>query len=198
MTKPGVSLVDRIEEEVLFFRTWATSPLKMGSVAPTSRALAGVMVELANVDPTGWTLETGPGTGVVTQALIAAGIPAERIVSVEYDKDFCKHLKKRFPGINVIRGDALDLESTLGEFRDIKFSAALSGIPLLNLPKKKRAPYLEGLLDRLVPGGVISQLSYSFVPPQEAIPGRLAVDKSKWVTLNFPPGRAWVYRRTNA
>jgi phosphatidylethanolamine/phosphatidyl-N-methylethanolamine N-methyltransferase len=198
MTKPGVSLVDRIEEEVLFFRTWATSPLKMGSVTPTSRALAGVMVELANVDPTGWTLETGPGTGVVTQALIAAGIPAERIVSVEYDKDFCKHLKKRFPGINVIRGDALDLESTLGEFRDIKFSAALSGIPLLNLPKKKRAPYLEGLLDRLKPGGVISQLSYSFVPPQEAIPGRLAVDKSKWVTLNFPPGRAWVYRRPNA
>jgi phosphatidylethanolamine/phosphatidyl-N-methylethanolamine N-methyltransferase len=198
MTKPGVSLVDRIEEEVLFFRTWATSPLKMGSVTPTSRALAAVMVELANVDPTGWTLETGPGTGVVTQALIAAGIPAERIVSVEYDKDFCKHLKKRFPGINVIRGDALDLESTLGEFRDIKFSAALSGIPLLNLPKKKRAPYLEGLLDRLKPGGVISQLSYSFVPPQEAIPGRLAVDKSKWVTLNFPPGRAWVYRRPNA
>jgi phosphatidylethanolamine/phosphatidyl-N-methylethanolamine N-methyltransferase len=195
MTKPSLSLVDRIEEEVLFFRTWATSPLKMGSVTPTSRALAAVMVELANVDPTGWTLETGPGTGVVTQALIAAGIPAERIVSVEYDKDFCKHLKKRFPGINVIRGDALDLESTLGEFRDIKFSAALSGIPLLNLPKKKRAPYLEGLLDRLKPGGVISQLSYSFVPPQEAIPGRLAVDKSKWVTLNFPPGRAWVYRR---
>jgi len=195
MTKPGVSLVDRIEEEVLFYRTWATSPLKMGSVTPTSRALAGVMVELANVDPGGWTLETGPGTGVVTQALIDAGIPAERIVSVEYDKDFCKHLKKRFPDVHVIRGDALDLESTLGEFRDIKFSAALSGIPLLNLPKKKRAPYLEGLLDRLVPGGVISQLSYSFVPPQEAIPGRLAVDKSKWVTFNFPPGRAWVYRR---
>jgi phosphatidylethanolamine/phosphatidyl-N-methylethanolamine N-methyltransferase len=198
MTKPSLSLVDRIEEEVLFFRTWATSPLKMGSVTPTSRALAAVMVELANVDPTGWTLETGPGTGVVTQALIAAGIPAERIVSVEYDKDFCKHLKKRFPGINVIRGDALDLGRTLGEFRDIEFSAALSGIPLLNLPKKKRAPYLEGLLDRLEPGGVISQLSYSFVPPQEAIPGRLAVDKSKWVTLNFPPGRAWVYRRPNA
>jgi len=195
MTKPEVSLVDRIEEEVLFFRTWATSPLKMGSVTPTSRALARVMVELSGADPAGWTLEVGPGTGVVTQALIEAGIPADRIVSVEYDKDFCKHLRKRFPGVHVIRGDALDLQETLGEFRDIKFSAALSGIPLLNLPKKRRAPYLEHLLDRLVPDGVISQLSYSFVPPQEAIPGRLAVDKSKWVTFNFPPGRAWIYRR---
>jgi phosphatidylethanolamine/phosphatidyl-N-methylethanolamine N-methyltransferase len=195
MTKPALSLVHRIEEEVLFFRTWATSPLKMGSVTPTSRALARVMVGLAGADPSGWTLETGPGTGVVTQALLDSGIPAERIVSVEYDKDFCRHLKKRFPGIHVIRGDALDLGNTLGEFRDVKFSAALSGLPLLNLPKKKRAPYLEGLLDRLVPGGIISQLSYSFVPPQDAIPGRLAVGKSKWVTFNLPPGRAWIYRR---
>jgi phosphatidylethanolamine/phosphatidyl-N-methylethanolamine N-methyltransferase len=195
MTKPEVSLVDRIEEEVLFFRTWATSPLKMGSVTPTSRALAAVMVKLSHADPSGWTLEAGSGTGVVTQALIEAGIPADRIVSVEYDKDFCKHLRKRFPGVHVIRGDALDLQKTLGEFRDIKFSAALSGIPLLNLPKRKRAPYLESILDHLVPGGVISQLSYSFVPPQDAIPGRLAVDKSKWVTFNFPPGRAWIYRR---
>jgi len=50
MTKPGGSLVDRIEEEVLFFKTWATSPLKVGSVTPTSRALASVMVELARPD----------------------------------------------------------------------------------------------------------------------------------------------------
>jgi phosphatidylethanolamine/phosphatidyl-N-methylethanolamine N-methyltransferase len=195
MTKPQVSLVERIEEEVLFFRTWATSPRKMGSVTPTSRALAAVMVKLSHADAAGYTLEIGPGTGVVTQALIAAGIPQERIVSVEYDKDFCRHLRKRFPGVHVIRGDAFDLKNTLGEYRDMKFSAAISGIPLLNLPKAKRAPYLESLLDQLIPGGVVSQLSYSFVPPQEAIPGRLSVDKSKWVTFNFPPGRAWIYSR---
>jgi phosphatidylethanolamine/phosphatidyl-N-methylethanolamine N-methyltransferase len=194
-SKSEVSLVERIGEEVLFFRTWATSPIKMGSVTPTSRALARLMVEHAHPDPAGHTLEIGAGTGVVTQALVDAGIPAERIVSVEYDKDFCKHLRRRFPGMHVIRGDALDLHTTLGEFRDIRFSAALSGIPLLNLPKAKRAPYLESVLDHLVKGGVVSQLSYSFVPPQEAIPGRLAVGKSKWVTFNFPPGRAWVYRR---
>jgi phosphatidylethanolamine/phosphatidyl-N-methylethanolamine N-methyltransferase len=193
--KDRLSLAERLEDEVRFFKTWATSPLKVGSVTPTSRQLANVMVALARPDLSGFVLETGPGTGVVTQALLDAGMPAERIVSIEYDKDFCRLLKKRFPDIHLIQGDALDLKNTLGEFRDVKFSTALSGIPLLNLPKKKRAPYLEGLLDHLVPGGVVSQLSYSFTPPQEAIPGRLAVDKSKWVTLNFPPGRAWIYRR---
>ena len=44
-------------------------------------------------------------------------------------------------------------------------------------------------------GGVVSQLSYSLTPPQAAVPGRFTVAKSKWVTINFPPGRAWIYSR---
>ena len=195
MAKRAVSIAERIEDELRFFKTWATSPLKMGAVSPTSRALARLMVEHANVDPKGFVLELGPGTGVVTEALIEAGIPARRIVSIEYDRDFCGLLKKRFPRVNIIHGDALNLDATLGQFRDIRFSAGISGIPLLTLPKSKRVPYLESILDRLVPGGIVTQLSYSFLPPQDAVPGRLTVDKSKWVTANFPPGRAWIYRR---
>jgi phosphatidylethanolamine/phosphatidyl-N-methylethanolamine N-methyltransferase len=188
-------LVERIEDEVRFIRTFAAHPKKLGAIVPTSRALARLMVELAQPDPGAFTLETGAGTGVVTEALIEAGIRPERIVSIEYEDGFYRRLKERFPRVNVIRGDALRLGQTLGAFADVKFSAALSGLPLLNLPKASRAPYLEGLLDRLVPGGVVAQLSYSFTPPQETIPGRLAVEKSKWVTFNLPPGRVWVYRR---
>jgi phosphatidylethanolamine/phosphatidyl-N-methylethanolamine N-methyltransferase len=196
--KPAVSIAKRIEDEVLFFRTWATSPLKLGALSPTSRALAKLLVKHAAPDPEGYTLELGPGTGVVTQALIDAGIPPEKIIGVEYDKGFYRHLRERFPKVNFIRGDALNLDKTLGEFGTIRFSAAISGLPLLNLPKAKRAPYLESVLDRLVPGGIVSQLSYSLTPPQDAIPGRLAVDKSKWVRLNLPPGRAWIYTRPAA
>jgi phosphatidylethanolamine/phosphatidyl-N-methylethanolamine N-methyltransferase len=195
MAKSGVSLVERFEDEVRFFKTWATSPIKMGSVSPTSRALASLMVKHAGPDPSGYTLEIGPGTGVVTQALLAAGIPPDRIVSVEYDKDFCRLLRKRFPGMAIMQGDALDLDRALGEYRDVTCSAVLSGLPLLNVPRAKRVPYLESLFDRLVPGGKIAQLSYSPVPPQDAVPGRFTVQGSKWVTLNFPPGRVWVYRR---
>ena len=195
MRKQALSIADRIEDELRYLKTFATSPLKMGSVTSTSRPLADLMVRHARPDPAGYTLEIGPGTGVVTEALIRAGIPPERIVSVEYDRGFCRHLRKRFPKVNVLHGDALDLANVLGEFRSVTFSAGLSGIPLLNLPKAKRAPYLESVLDRLTPGGIVTQLSYSLLPPQEAIPGRLAVDKSKWVTLNLPPGRVWIYSR---
>lgn len=195
MARTSASIAERIEDEVRFFKTWATSPIKMGSVSPTSRALARLMVEQADPDPSGYTLEVGPGTGVVTQALVASGVSPERVIAVEYDKHFCKLLRERFPGMTVIRGDALDLDDTLGEHRDVMFSAVLSGLPLLNVPRAKRAPYIESLFDRLVPGGRISQLSYSPIPPQDAIPGRFTVEGSKWVTFNLPPGRVWVYRR---
>ncbi|MGH6922716.1 MAG: class I SAM-dependent methyltransferase [Propylenella sp.] len=195
MAKQGVSIGERLEDEVRFFKTWATSPIKMGSVSPTSRALASLMVKCANPDPAGYTLEIGPGTGVCTQALLAAGVPPERVIAVEYDKDFCRLLRERYPGMTIIRGDALKLDETLGEHRGVTFSAILSGLPLLNVPRAKRAPYLESLFDRLVPGGRIAQLSYSPVPPQDAIPGRFTVEGSKWVTFNLPPGRVWVYRR---
>ena len=198
MSRKNLSLAERIEDEVRFFRTWAANPIKMGAVSPTGRTLAKLMVRHANPDRGGHVLELGPGTGVVTQALIDAGIPAERVVCVEYDAGFFRLLRERFPTANIIRGDALDLDRTLGSFREVTFSAALSGIPLLNLPKAKRVPYLEDLLDRLAPGGAVAQLSYSFVPPQEAVPGRLTVEKSKWVTFNLPPGRVWTYRRPTA
>lgn len=195
MARSGVSIAERIEDEVRFFRTWATSPIKMGAVSPTSRALASLMVKCAAPDPAGYTLEIGAGTGAITQAMLDAGLPPERIVSVEYDREFCKLLKKRFPSISIIRGDALDLDKTLGDYRDVTFSAVLSGLPLLNVPKAKRAPYVESLFERLVPGGRIAQLSYSPVAPQDALPGRFTVEGSKWVTFNLPPGRVWVYRR---
>jgi phosphatidylethanolamine/phosphatidyl-N-methylethanolamine N-methyltransferase len=195
MNKRSASIADRIGDELRFVKTFATSPLKMGTFTPSSRALAEAMVDHANPDPSGWTLEIGPGTGVVTQVLIDRDVPPERLVCVEYDGDFCRLLQKRFPKLHVIRGDALQLEEALGRFADTRFSAVLSGIPLLNLPKAKRLPYLESALNRLVPGGNVTQLSYGFLPPQEAVPGRLMVDKSRWVTSNFPPGRIWTYRR---
>ena len=47
------------------------------------------------------TLGTTLGT-----ALIARGVPLEKLVLVEYDASFCKLLERRFPGAHILRGDA--------------------------------------------------------------------------------------------
>ena len=195
MGKRNRLLVELVEDEIRFFRTWATSPLKMGAISPSSRALCRLMVKHAQPDPAGYVLELGPGTGVVTESLIEAGIRPEHIVSVEYDRSFYELLRKRFPTVNFIHGDALDLDGTLGPFKEMTFSAVLSGVPLLTLTKEKRVSYVEAALDRVGPGGNMTQLSYALTPPQEAVPGSFTVEKSKWVTMNVPPGRVWIYRR---
>ena len=53
----------------------------------------------AQVDPRepGPIVEIGPGTGPVTEALIARGVPQERLVLVEFNPDFIELLRKRFP-----------------------------------------------------------------------------------------------------
>src|SRR5215207_2026626 len=98
--KPAAAVAKLLGDEVLFFRTWATSPRKLGAVSPSSRALARLMVQQAHPDPEGYTLELGPGTGVFTQALLDYGVPAERIIAVEHNADFCRLLAKRFPKLS--------------------------------------------------------------------------------------------------
>jgi phosphatidylethanolamine/phosphatidyl-N-methylethanolamine N-methyltransferase len=191
--KPSVAKM--LGDEVLFFRTWATNPLKLGAVSPSSRALARLMVQHAHPDPEGYTLELGPGTGVATRALIDYGVPAERIIAVEYNADFCRLLQKRFPKLNVVQGDAFDLDKTLAPFAGTRFAAALSGLPLLSFPKRLRLKCIDGVLDRMMPGKGLVQFSYGLYPAIEPMPGRIAVAKSKWVIMNLPPARVWTYRR---
>src|SRR5690606_34343987 len=94
---PRVSLSDIAK----YIRTWGTT----GAVAPSGRALARRMVR--HVDPrgTGIILELGPGTGVVTRALIEKGIAPERILAVEFNPEFCRIVGERYPGVRVIEGD---------------------------------------------------------------------------------------------
>jgi hypothetical protein len=79
---------NRFDDEFRFFRSWIEKPLTVGAVAPSGKALARVMA--AYVDPTipGPIVELGPGTGPVTEALLARGIDPARLTLVEFDPTF--------------------------------------------------------------------------------------------------------------
>ncbi len=42
-------------------------------------------------------LELGPGTGVITRAILERGVPPEHLYAVEYSPDFVRHLRGAFP-----------------------------------------------------------------------------------------------------
>ena len=192
------SLARRFDEELRFFKGWIDKPRAVGSIVPTSSVTARKMASV--VDPSSGlpVLELGPGTGVITKAILQAGIKPENLWSIEYSQDFVRHLRRDFPGVNIIQGDAFDLDATLGDKRDTVFDSVISGVPLLNFPVPQRIAYVEDLLDRLPPGRPIVQITYGPVSPVPPGRGNYTVEHFDFILRNIPPSRLWIYRRANA
>ena len=85
----------------LFLREFLRAPLRTGAQQPSSRALAAAMA--AEIDPAadGPVVELGPGTGVVTRALLDRGIPEDRLILIELNPSFADHVRRMFPQATV-------------------------------------------------------------------------------------------------
>ena len=183
---------DPFTDNLRFLRALIARPKQVGAVAPSSRVLARAIAD--EVDPSGSILELGPGTGVITQALLERGVAPAHLTTVEYDPDFAAAITARFPGVQVIQGDAFDLNRTLGARNGERFAAIVSGIPLLNFPVARRRAYMEGLMHRLLPGAPFVQFSYGMHAPAPAPEGH-HVSCTAMIWANLPPARVWVYRK---
>ena len=187
--QPKLRLVD---DEVRFIASWLQNPLKVGAVSPSGRALAGAIA--AEVDPAvpGPVVELGPGTGPVTEALVARGVAPERLVLVEYDPEFCTLLRRRFPGATVVQGDAYALAGTLKGVVREPLSAVVSCLPLMTRPLSVRMRLLAAAMRMLRPGAPYVQFTYAMAAP---IPSRrYRITSSPRIWKNIPPARVWIYR----
>jgi phosphatidylethanolamine/phosphatidyl-N-methylethanolamine N-methyltransferase len=189
------SLATKFDDELRFFKGWIDKPKAVGSIIPTSSVTARRMASVIDANSGLPVLEVGPGTGVITRAILARGIKPENLHAVEYSEDFVRHLKKHYPGVDVIQGDAFDLDKTLGDKRDVIFDSVVSGVPLLNFPVTQRIAYLEGLLKRIPAGRPVVQLTYGPLSPIPAGRGNYTVKHFDFVIRNIPPTRLWIYRR---
>lgn len=189
------TIAGKLHEELSFFRGFVERPMAVGSVLPTSGITARRMASVVDRRSTLPVLELGPGTGVVTRAILDHGVAPERLVCVEYSADFVAHLRRRFPAVRVVEGDAFDLDAAIPDLAGKKFDSAVSALPLLHFPVERRVAYLDALLDRLPPGRPVVQITYgpfSSVPPGL---GNYTVEHFDFVVRNFPPAQLWLYRR---
>lgn len=189
------SLARRFDEELRFFKGWIDKPRAVGAIVPTSGVTARRMASVVNPFSGLPVLELGPGTGVITKAILQAGVKPENLWSIEYSEDFVSHLRNAYPGVNIIHGDAFDLDTTLGDKRDTIFDSVISGVPLLNFPVERRVAYIEDLLDRLPAGRPVVQITYGPISPVPAGRGNYSVEHFDFILRNIPPARLWIYRR---
>lgn len=198
--KPNLRLEERFADEVRFIKSWFDNPLRMGAVTPSGPALAEMMARAVDATVPGPIVELGPGTGVITQALLARGLEPGRLVLVEFDPTFCALLAERFPGVRVVQGDAYGLAATLRDSLDALAAAVVSSLPLLTKPERTRQDLLAEAFGLMAPDGLFIQFTYGMTSPIPRNDASFAfeVEGSPRIWLNVPPARVWAYRRRGA
>lgn len=187
----------RIRDNLLFLSSFAMAPMKVGSVAPSSRGLGRAMAaELPREYEV--CVELGGGTGSLTRAILAAGVPSHKLVVIERDARLASHLRKRFPKVKIIRGDAQNLRVLLAREGIDHADAIISGLPLRNLPGAVRRNIATEVFGALAMGGIYVQFTYWGEPPvPEEVAVRYGVGNrmTRRVWRNMPPANVWRYER---
>lgn len=178
---------------IAFGREWLRDPLRVAAVAPSSRSLARAITD--GIGPNhAPVIELGPGTGVFTDALVARGIPPERIAAFEAGANFVRHLARRWPSLRLVHDDAARLRH-LAPFGHGGAGAIVCGLPLLSMPPAKVYRIIAGAFGNLRPGGHVALFTYA---PRCPVPTdildrlELDVERTAIVLRNLPP--AFVYR----
>lgn len=195
MENLGKKLVRKFDEEIRFFKGWIEDAKGVGAILPTSSVTSRSMASVINPESGLPVLELGPGTGVITKAIIERGVKPENLYSIEYSEEFVEHLRIDFPEANIIHGDAFQLDTTLGGNRGLTFDSVISAVPLLSFPMNRRLEFIDDLLDRIPVGRPVVQITYG---PRSPIPpgkGNYVVKHHDFVVRNFPPAQLWLYTR---
>jgi phosphatidylethanolamine/phosphatidyl-N-methylethanolamine N-methyltransferase len=182
-------------EPILFLKRWLKDPLKIGAIAPSGRELAAAMARLVPTESADPVIELGGGTGVITQALLEAGIAADRLIVVERDEALHDWLVKRFPTVRILHGDAADLRALLIPLGIERVSAVVSGLPLLAMRESVRDRIIEHSFALLGPNAPFIQFTYG---PASPLPRRkLGVqgELKRLILNNLPPASVWLYYR---
>jgi phosphatidylethanolamine/phosphatidyl-N-methylethanolamine N-methyltransferase len=185
-------------EPILFLKRWLKDPLKIGAIAPSGRELAAAMarqVPTGSVEPV---IELGGGTGVITQALLDAGVSADRLIVVERDEALHDWLVRRFPDVRVLLGDAAELRSLLAPLGIERVSAVVSGLPLLAMREAVRDRIIADSFALLGATAPFIQFTYG---PASPIPRRklgLRGELKRLILNNLPPASVWLYYRPPA
>lgn len=183
---------------LLFLKQFLLRPAGMGAVVPSSRLLARRMVDALDPQAGEHIVELGPGTGVFTRELLARGVAPSLITLVEFNKALAAHLRKAFPALRVIEGDAEDLPRLLAGLPAPR--KIISGIPLRSMPPAKVARIARAVASVLPPGGRLVQFSYFSAPsiaPAVAKEAGLAGRRAGMTLINMPPAFVWRYTKSH-
>lgn len=188
---------------LLFLGKFLRNPRNVGSVMPSSQALAREMARAVPVDPAAVVVELGPGTGALTRQVINVLAPGERFLAIDIDAEFCENLRAQWPHIDFQCGSAADLPAMLDARGWRGVNHVLSGLPFASLPAAISRSILAAVAQALVPGGTFTTFQYVHAyatPPAVKFRKQMSADfgpvrSRQLVVRNFPPAFVLTWKK---
>lgn len=178
----------------LFLKRFWEQRSAVASVSPSSRWLAHSAAEGIRPEDDPTVVELGAGTGPITAELVKALAGRGRLVVVERDAAFCAHLRRRFPGVEVVRADATGLDSLLDDLGIGHVEHVVSALPMWWLPDAPRLRLLHAIGDRLDGTGSLHQVTSAPWLQGRLYRGLFQEVRFRFVPLNLPPGGVYQCR----
>lgn len=178
----------------LFAKEMRKAPGAVGAVWPSSRRLSCYMARQISIKRPGYIIELGPGTGVVTQAMLDRAIDPKKIILIEQSEGFAQFLTEKFPDIQVIQGDATCLGDLIPK-ECTPINAIVSSLPFRSLPAAAVEKLIQQLSQVMDPECVFIQFSYlSFDSHPLRRLGGLTPVRTKRIWFNLPPAEVCTFQ----
>ena len=183
-----------------FLKAFLRNTGQVGAVAPSSPALAQLMVEWFEWDSIKHVVEYGPGTGVFTERIQACRQKDSTFFAIEMDPKLAEITQRRCPDVTV-HIDSVTNVAALCEGANVEsVDAILSGLPWAAFPESLQDECLDTMFSILKPGGQFATFAYwqgLMMPAGQRFLKKLKkrfseVEFSKTAWSNLPP--AFVYR----
>ena len=185
----------KVEQQLLLLRELIRDPREMGTLCPSSAALADEMAAAVpeSFFKSGLFVELGAGTGPVTEALLKHGVPPERLFVVEKSQVLAECLEKKFPSVRVLCCDAGAIRSFLPEEQPVQ--AVVSSLPFRSIPAEIGRSIMAAIENIMAPGGLYVQFTYALIGEMPLVPESFRKIRSHFVLYNIPPAKVEVFRK---
>ncbi|MCP4202540.1 MAG: methyltransferase [bacterium] len=147
-------------------RAFLKDPKGIAALTPTSAASVGRIASKAPSAEARLIVEFGPGSGVLTSALLDRLPPGARLLAIEANAEFAARLTARLrdPRLIVVHDSAVRVREILAELGLGPTDCVLSGIPFFWLSPESAHRIVANTEAALAPGGAFVTYQMFYLP----------------------------------
>ena len=177
-------------------RAFLDDPKGVAALTPTTRASIRRILSKAPVAEAKLVLEFGPGSGVVTRALLERMRPEARLVAIEANAELAAGLADRVadPRLTVVHDTAARVREILAASSLGAADCALSGIPFFWLDPAAALEIVTATHQALAAGGRFVSYQMFYLPRRrllDHLERRFRTVRSELDLRNFPPQKIY-------